>query len=65
MSGPDPGSEGENDGLDDGREWNDPPGVGEAAAPVEPGRPSAENVAFVLLGVVLALYVVARLAGLV
>jgi hypothetical protein len=37
----------------------------EHADPVEPGRPSAENTAFVLLGVLGALYVIARIAGLV
>ena len=56
-------------GAEDGdsREWNDPPGVGDEPDPdvVEPGRPSAENAAFVLLGVLVALYVIARLAGLV
>jgi len=33
--------------------------------PIEPGRPKAENVAFVVLGALGALYVVARVAGLV
>lgn len=35
------------------------------AEPIKPGTPSAENVAFVLLGVLGALYVVAQIAGLV
>ena len=65
MSGPDHRGGGDESG--DSREWNDPPGVGDGPDPdvIEPGRPSAENAAFVLLGVVSALYVIARLAGLV
>jgi len=48
------------DGPLDPEEWGDPvPDV------IEPGRPKAENVAFVLLGVLAAVYVVARIAGLV
>lgn len=61
MSGVDPRTV----GGEDEREWDDPPGVGEDPDPIEPGQPSAENVAFVLLGVLLGLYVIARLAGLV
>jgi len=41
-------------------EWGDPvPDV------VEPGQPDPENVVFLLLGVLAALYVVAQIAGLV
>ena len=42
------------------REWGDP-----ITEPIEPGRPDPENVAFVLLGALAALYVFARVAGLV
>jgi hypothetical protein len=50
---------------EDGQEWRfDPDEVGEAAEPQgrpepEPGSPSIENVAFVLLGVTAALAVIA------
>lgn len=42
-----------------------PDGVLEAdeSPPIEPGSPSAENVAFFVLGVVAAVYVLAKLAG--
>ena len=33
--------------------------------PVDPGSPSAENVAFVVLGALVTLFVLARIAGLV
>jgi len=36
----------------------------EPAPPIEPGSPRLENVAFLLLGVLLALYVFAELLGL-
>lgn len=36
-----------------------------AVVPVDPGSPSAENAAFVLLGVLLTVFVLARVAGLV
>lgn len=35
------------------------------AVPVEPGSPSAENVAFVVLGALLAVFAFARIVGLV
>ena len=50
------------DGVD-GEPWEDedePPAV-----PVHPGDPSAENVAFVVLGALVTLFVLARIAGLV
>ncbi|MFB6353928.1 MAG: hypothetical protein ABEJ92_07550 [Halobacteriales archaeon] len=40
------------------------PDLVEFEAPVEPGRPAPENVAFVLLGAVLAISVVLRLVQL-
>lgn len=49
------------DGADE--PWN---GDGDAAVDVvDPGRPSTENAAFVLLGALLALFVLGRVAGLV
>lgn len=57
-----PGGEGPPDGADDGA-WSeaDEPAV----VPVDPGSPSAENAAFVLLGALLTVFVLARVAGLV
>lgn len=50
------------DGDDDGDGF--PPDDDGGAAPVEPGRPSPENVAFVLLGVAATVAVVYHLATL-
>jgi len=50
------------DGVD-GEPWEDedePPDV-----PIHPGDPSVENVAFVVLGALVTLFVFARIAGLV
>lgn len=43
--------------------WDDEPAPG--PPPIEPGTPDPENVAFVLLGALLALFVLARIGGLV
>ena len=43
-----------------------PDGVVEREAdepPIEPGRPAAENVVFLVLGMAVALFVLAKLAG--
>lgn len=49
--------------AEDRRTWD---GADEpAAVPVDPGSPSAENAAFVLLGALLTVFVLARVAGLV
>lgn len=49
--------------ADDGEAWD---GADEpTTVPVDPGDPSAENVAFVVLGALLTLFVFARVAGLV
>ena len=48
---------------DDGEPW--PEEVESRDVPVDPGDPSAENAAFVVLGALVALFVLARIAGLV
>lgn len=49
---------------DDGEEpWDDEPEPG--VDRIEPGNPSPENVAFVVLGALSALFVLARIGGLV
>lgn len=53
------GSNSESDGEEP---WADEPTLDD---PIEPGTPTAENVAFVVLGVLLALFVLGRIAGLV
>lgn len=53
---------GPDSGPDGDEPWADEPTLDE---PIEPGTPAAENVAFVVLGVLLALFVLGRIAGLV
>ena len=50
------------DGVD-GEPWEDEPEPRDV--PIHPGDPSAENVAFVVLGALVTLFVLARIAGLV
>ena len=50
------------DGVD-GEPWEDEPEPRDV--PIHPGDPSAENVAFVVLGALVTLFVFARIAGLV
>ena len=48
---------------DDGEAWED--GTDPHDVPIDPGDPTAENVAFVVLGALVTLFVLARIAGLV
>lgn len=50
---------------EEGAAGEEPCDDAEPDAPIEPGRPSAENALFVLLGALATLYVIASVAGLV
>ena len=59
----DESSDGESDAEDSSTDADDPSPMGHS--PLEPGSPSLENALFVLLGVFVTLFVIARAATLV
>lgn len=62
-AGPVPSLVSRSSGPDVEEPWDDEPEL--EAHPIEPGTPAPENVAFLVLGVLAALFVLARIGGLV